>query len=115
MPTYLVLIYGDEQVWEAWTPEQQAANGAGHVTFRATAGDAVLGGHELAESRTASSVRMGPDGHQLVTDGPFTESKEVLGGYYLVEAADLDEAVGLARQLPEASAPGSGVEVRSIR
>jgi hypothetical protein len=115
MSKYLVLIYGDEQVWEAWTPEQQAANGTGHVTFRATAGDAVLGGHELAESRTATSVRADPDGQQLVTDGPFTESKEVLGGYYVLEAPDLDTAVGLARQLPEASASHSGVEVRPIR
>jgi hypothetical protein len=57
-------------------------------------------------------VRLGADGEPVVTDGPFAETKEALGGYYLIEAADLDEALALAKQIP---APFGGVEVRPIR
>lgn len=114
MSRYLVLIYGDEKVWEAWTPEQLAVNEAGHVRFRAEAAAAVVGGHELAASRTAASVRADAGGHQRVTAGPFPGSPAILGGYYLLETPDLATAVGLARLLPEASAPGSGIEVRPV-
>ena len=115
MGRYLVLIYGDEQTWAAATPEWENANAAAHTAFNAEAGRAVLDGNELAATVTAVTLRGTPDGGVLRTDGPFLETKEVIGGYYLLEAPDLDEAVRLASRVPEASAPSSGVEVRPIK
>ncbi len=115
MAKYLALIYGDEATWQAWTPAEEAANSARHGTFIAAAGPAVLAGNALDATTTATSVRAGKAKRPVVTDGPFHETKEVLGGYYLLEAGDLDAAIALARQIPEASAPGSGVEIRPVR
>jgi hypothetical protein len=110
---FLVLIYGDEQVWESASEEWGEQNTAGHRAFAEAAGDAIVGGHELERSSKAVSLRAGTGG-LVRTDGPFLETKEGLGGYYLVEAPDLEEAVRLAGLLPEASAPTSGVEVRPV-
>jgi hypothetical protein len=112
--TYIVLIYGNESVWESWSEQQGLANAAAHGTFNRLHGAAVVGGHELERSRRARSVRPGADGRPQVTDGPFLEGTTVLGGYYLIEASDLDHAVRIASDLPEASAPSSGVEVRPV-
>jgi hypothetical protein len=114
MAEYLVLIHGDEPTWNAWTPEQMAANDAAHERFREAAGSAVLGGRALDDTRRTRSIRPDHAGGFVVSDGPYTETKEVIGGYYLLEAADLDEAVRLATLIPEASAPTSGVEVRPV-
>ena len=67
----------------------------------AGAGDAVIGGNALEASTTATSVRSDPAGRPAVTDGPFLATKEALGGYHLLEAADLDEAIALAKRIPE--------------
>jgi hypothetical protein len=86
---------------------------AGHQKFGEN-NDAVLrGGNALQPTGTATSIRgNGPDSTDFtVTDGPFAETKEALGGYYLIEAADLDEAISIAKQVP---APYGGVEVRPI-
>jgi hypothetical protein len=112
--TYIVMIYGDESVWESWSEEQALANAAAHGTFNEQHGAAVVGGHELERSRRARSVRADADGRPHVTDGPFLEGTTVLGGYYLLEGADLADAVRIAADLPEASAPSSGVEVRPV-
>ena len=101
MTKYVVLIYGDERQWEAQTPDEVSANDAGHQAFSAAAGPRIVGGEELEASSTATTLRRGPDGGVTVTDGPFLETKEVIGGFYLLEADDLDEAIGLARRLPE--------------
>ena len=69
------------------------------------------GGNALQSVSTATTIRPDATGGFTVTDGPFVESKEALGGYYLVEAADLDEAIELAKQIP---ALGGGLEVRPI-
>ncbi|MEU8615499.1 YciI family protein [Actinoplanes sp. NPDC048791] len=114
MAKYLVLIYGDEQEWANTGPQERARIEAGHRRFAATAGAAVTGGHELMPPGTATSLRQGPAG-PTVTDGPFLESKEVLGGFYVLEAADLDAAIALAGLLPEVAASHSGVEIRPIR
>jgi hypothetical protein len=74
-----------------------------HIGMR---GGKILGGEALQP--TATSIR---DDGQAVTDGPFVETKEALGGFYLVEAADLDQALAFARLCP---APGGGVELRPI-
>lgn len=114
MAKYLLLIYGNEQIWETMSEQQLADLGAGHAAFVAAAGDAILGGHELLPTTTATTLRGNVSGPPTPTDGPFLETKEALGGYYLVEAADLDAALALARLLPEVSAAHSGVEVRPV-
>ena len=114
MSTYIVMIYGDERVWESWTEEEGAANAAAHRAFNAEHGSSVVGGHELDRSWRSRSIRVGTDGRPTVTDGPFLDGGTVLGGYYLIEAPDLDHAVRIAADLPEASAPSSGVEVRPL-
>ncbi|MEV4708468.1 YciI family protein [Actinoplanes sp. NPDC049316] len=113
MARYLILIYGDEQQWDAMTPEQRENHHAAHVAFRDAAGPGVLGGGKLQRTATATSLRAG-DGGPVPTDGPFVETKEVLGGYYLMEAPDLDAAIALASRLPEVAASHSGVEIRPL-
>ena len=111
MAKYLLLIYGDEKEWADTGPAERARIEAGHRRFAEAAGTAVLGGHELMPATTATTLRQGP----TVTDGPFPETKEVLGGYYVLEAADLDAAIALAGLLPEVAVPHSGVEIRPIQ
>ncbi|MFI5907651.1 YciI family protein [Dactylosporangium sp. NPDC051541] len=108
MAKYLLLIYGDEQRWDAETAEERAAKDAGHRAFAAAAGPALLTGQELEPSATATTLRPTP------TDGPFLETKEALGGFYVIEAADLDAALALAALLPELRSGHCGVEVRPI-
>jgi hypothetical protein len=115
MPQYLILMYGDEQRWAAQSEQWNQENGERHAAFAVEAGAALLGGAELEPGSTARSLRAGPDGRPVPTDGPFVNTAEGIGGYYLVEAADLDEATRLAALVPEASAPFSGVEVRALR
>ena len=114
MAKFLVLIYGDEARWREAPPSWHEANARAHGAFHATAGAAIVSANELQPSATAVSVRRGPAARPSATDGPFLETKEVVGGYYVLEAADLAEAVRLASQLPEASADHGGVEVREI-
>jgi hypothetical protein len=115
MAKYLVLIYGDEQTWLDASPEWEEKNAAAHTRFNLDAGRAVVGGDELEGTAAAVSLRGNAAGGFSRTDGPFLETKEVIGGYYLLEAPDLEEAVRLAGGIPEASAPTSGVEVRPIK
>jgi hypothetical protein len=114
MAKYLVLIYGDEQTWAEASQQWGEDNATAHQAFGRAAGAAVLDGHELTPSAQAVSLRGGGSGQFHRTDGPFVEAKEGIGGYYLLEASDLDAAVALAALIPEATAPGSGVEVRLI-
>jgi hypothetical protein len=114
MAKYMLLIYGDAQQWDAMSPEQQSAHDAAHAAFRAAAGSAIVGGEELELAPMATTLRSDPAGQVVTTDGPFLETKEALGGYYLLEAADLDEVIKLASQLPEAHAGHSGVEIRPV-
>lgn len=115
MAKYLVLIYGDEHTWLTASEEWDEPNAAAHAAFNAAAGPAVIGGNELEPTDQAVTLRGDATGGVLRTDGPFLETKEVIGGYYLLEAPDLEEAVRLAGRIPEASAPTSGVEIRPIK
>ena len=108
---YLLTIYADESRWTDATPEDGAALMAAHEAFSREAGAAILGGEALQPTATATTVRV-RDGERLLTDGPFAETREQLGGYYVVEAADLDAAIGWAAKIPDV-AYGS-VEVRPI-
>ncbi|MGF1661785.1 MAG: YciI family protein [Kineosporiaceae bacterium] len=114
MTTYMILIYGDAQQWGAMTDEQWEANHAGHEAFAAKAGARVLDGRQLEPAPTATSLRSDAAGGLATTDGPFLETKEALGGYYLVEAGDLDEVLSLAALLPELRAAHTGVEIRPL-
>jgi hypothetical protein len=108
---YALLIYGDEKVWESFTEVQEQENHVGHARFMKLLAerDAMRGGAELSRANTATTIRRTGDGGVSVTDGPFAEAAEQLGGFYLVEAADLDEAIALAKAMPEAI-----VEVRPV-
>lgn len=115
MAKYLLLIHGDEQTWATMSEQEQQQVMDGHAAFTAAAGTALLGGEALEPSPTAKSLRRGsPGGRPHVTDGPFLETKEALGGFYLLEAADLDEAISLASLLPEVAGEHSGAEVRPV-
>jgi hypothetical protein len=114
MAKYLILIYGDDRQWAAMTPQEQEELDAGHRAFQAAAGSAIVGGAQLEPAPTATSLQADPAGRPTITDGPFLETKEALGGYYVLEASDLDEVIGLASQLPEVRAGHSGVEIRPV-
>lgn len=115
MAKYLFLIYGNEQTWEESSPQERTELEAGHAAFVAAAGESVLAGHELLAGSAATSLRGSAVGRPTPTDGPFLETKEVLGGYYLMELPDLDAAIALAGKLPEVSAGHGGVEIRPVR
>ena len=113
MSEYLLLIAEQESGYENGGQEVFDKVMAGHNAFSEKWGEKVLGGNALQPTSTATFLRADGAGSHTVTDGPFIESKEALGGYYLVEAADLDEAIEMARQVPLAGASG-GLEVRPI-
>lgn len=109
MTQYMILIYGDEAQFQTMTPEQLQQLFEAHGRFAGQAaelGATILGGDALEPSATATTVR-----NDIVTDGPFAETKEVLGGYYLIDARDLDHALQVAKLCP---APYGGVEVRPV-
>lgn len=110
---YALLIYGDESQQASVSPEQQALVMKEYMEFtqEITDSGAHLGGEALDATSTATTVRV-RDGETMTTDGPFAETHEALGGFYMVEAADLDEAIAIAAKLP-GSKYGS-VEVRPV-
>lgn len=115
MAHYMYLIYGDEAAFGAEPPSTEAWQEMlrRHGEFAAAvtaAGGAIHGGEALAPTLAATTVRPVPGGEALVTDGPFAETKEALGGYYVIDCADLDQALGFARILPTTGC----VEVRPI-
>jgi hypothetical protein len=111
MAQYLVLIYGDEAAWAAGGAEINERAMKAHMKFGEDNHAPVVGGNALQPTSTATSIRAADSGGFSVTDGPFAETKEALGGYYLIEAADLDAAIAIAKQVP---AEFGGVEVRPI-
>jgi hypothetical protein len=116
MPRYAALIYGDAATETSGTPEQWATIMDEYNDFGATAGAAgvLSGGEALQPTTTATTVHVkgGKGGELITTDGPFAETKEVLGGFYLIDAADLDEAIRWAAQIP--GAWHGRVEVRPV-
>lgn len=117
MPKYAALIYSDAATEGQGTPEQWAQIMAEYQAFGEKAGAAgvIVGGEALEGTNTATTVQVqgGAAGGDIVTtDGPFAETKEVLGGFYLLEAADLDDAIKWASQIP--GAWHGKVEVRPV-
>ena len=110
---YMLLIYHDEQRWNAISEAERQAI---YLEFRKLRGELesrgqFLTGSQLQPITTATSVRV-RDGKELVTDGPFAETHEQLGGYFLIEAKDLDEATSIAARIP--SARTGSIEVRPL-
>jgi hypothetical protein len=110
---YLLLIYADEHAWENTSPEGREAmyEEYGSLMRELTAKGQMLGGDELAPTSSATTVRIA-DGERLVTDGPFAETKEALGGYFLVDVDDLDAAIDIAVRIP--AARHGSIEVRPL-
>jgi len=110
---YLLLIYGNEAQWDTKAEADRSAilKEYGDFTKSIAQSGHYRGGNELNVTSTATTVRV-RDKKRLVTDGPFAETKEQLGGYYLVEAKNLDEAIDLAARIP--SARWGSIEVRPI-
>ena len=111
---YMCLIYDDEQVFKNMAEDErnQVFGEYGSFTESIRESGTYVAGDALQPTSTATTVRI-RDGKTLVTDGPFAETKEQLGGYYLIEAKDLDEATKIAARVP--SAKSGTVEVRPVR
>lgn len=105
---YLLLIYEDEKRFSNGYPEAELNE---YTAFGKEFAGAIKGGHALQPTRTATTVRV-REGKRLTTDGPFAETKEQLGGFYSVEARDLDEAIAMAAKIP--GARSGSIEVRPI-
>jgi hypothetical protein len=115
---YMLLIHQgttptpqDPEAWGKLSPEQQGAVFAAYKTLNETPG--VTPGHGLQPPETATTVRV-QDGKTLTTDEPFVELKEAVGGYFILEADDLDAAIEIASRVPAASM-GGAIEVRPIQ
>ncbi len=95
---YMLLIYADEQLWTDSVREHCYGEST-QLAQQLQQQGKYLAANPLQPTATATSVRM-RDGKRLVTDGPFAETREQLGGYFLVEAKDLDEAIAIAEKIP---------------
>jgi hypothetical protein len=110
---YMLLIHDDEQAFQRLNESERQAIYGEYRKFseEIVASGNYIGGSELQPTSSATTVRV-RNGKRLVTDGPFAETREQLGGYYLVEAKDLDEAIALAGRIP--SAKTGTIEVRPL-
>jgi hypothetical protein len=108
---FALLIYGDEKAWENASEADQAKMYAGHEAFGKWLAETGWdrGGEELHSTERAKTVLTKQDGESVVADGPFAETKEQLGGIYLIECDNLDQAVEAAKRIPATT-----VEVRPI-
>lgn len=107
------MIYGDERVWESMSRDDMAAMYAAHAAYGEAMQQAgvMRGGAELKPTSTATTVRF-DGGTPRTLDGPFAETKEQLGGYYLIEVDDLEQAIAWAEKMPGMSS--GAVEIRPI-
>jgi hypothetical protein len=110
---YLCLIYDDEKLWQKLTKEVQDQYMGEYMAFSDSIQKSgqFVGGNQLQPTRTATVVRS-RNGKVSTTDGPFAETKEQLGGYYLIEAKDLNDAIQVASRIP--SAKVGSIEVRPV-
>jgi len=111
---YMLILIGDETGFEDVTPEEAKAEMDGWAAFDREVAEAgvFVSGEGLQESATATTLRLEPGADEpMVTDGPFAETKEQLGGFYVLECADRDEALRWAKRIPMRS---GAVEVRPV-
>jgi hypothetical protein len=111
---YLLAIFGDESGWDDVTPEEMRAAMKPWNQFERELYDsgARIAGEGLQRSSTATTIRFGGDDEPTVTDGPFAETKEQLGGVYLIDCENHDQAVEWAKKVPVQA--GSAIEVRPV-
>ncbi|MEO5767303.1 MAG: YciI family protein [Polyangia bacterium] len=111
---YVLLIYGNEETWNQLSEAEKGKVSVEMGRFAQELGQSgkLRGGNPLQPVATATTVRM-KNGKSLITDGPFAETKEQLGGYMLIEAANLDEALAIVARMPAAS-PHVAIEIRPI-
>lgn len=111
---FMALVYDDPTGWDRLTEAEQASAFEGYmaVAQEASAAGALVSGSALAPTTAATSVRV-RDGEALVTDGPYAEVKESLGGYYLFSCDTMDDAIAWAAKIPSAW-HGGAVEVRPV-
>jgi hypothetical protein len=110
---YVLMFCGtseEQQAFEKLAREDRERAYARIGQWFETNGSKIRGGEEFQPPHTATTVRFGPDRSVVITDGPFVEGKEMVGGWATVEVADLDEALALARTWPG----GTAVEVRPV-
>ncbi len=110
---YMLTLIGPEDDWQSQSPEAVEKTMTAWTAFETAlqAANAMVAGEALEPSSTATTVRLSADGERLTTDGPFAETKEQIGGFYVLECADLEEALAWARKVPL----GEGaIEVRAV-
>jgi hypothetical protein len=107
---YALLIYERPGAYDGLTEEQRQAISAEYLEIRHDS--RVIGGAQLKSIDSATTVRM-VDGESLITDGPFADTKEVFGGYYVLEADNVDAALEIARRIPVVRL-GGAVEIRPL-
>jgi hypothetical protein len=106
---FVALIHGDENDWESASEAEQQAIMQRYVDFSQR--DEVVGGAELESTTAATTVRV-QNGDRMVTDGPYAETKEALGGFFIIECDSIDEACRLAAEIP--AAEHGAIEVRPV-
>ena len=112
---YILLIYGDEREWGSMSQDEMAKVYAAHGAYgeAMVAAGVMRGGYELQPVTTATTVTHS-GGAPVVTDGPFSEAKEVIGGFSVVDVPDLDAAIALAKSWPMLELEGTSVEIRPM-
>jgi hypothetical protein len=110
---FLLLLYGDESQWANASPEdiQKDMDAYGAFGQESTEAGVFIAGEGLEATNSATTVRV-REGETVLSDGPFAETREQLGGFYLLECRDLDEAVRWAAKIP--AAHGGSVEIRPV-
>ena len=110
---YMLLIYGDQDGWKSRSEEENGQIMQAYMQFteELQASGSLVGGDALEPTQTATTVRVRND-ETLTTDGPFAETKEQLGGYYIVDVGSIDEALEWAAKIP--GAKHGSVEVRPV-
>ena len=106
----------DAAAWEGWSAEEKRADVQRHIEWFAKHRDHIAGGEELDDVRTVKTLRPGRQGEGVVvTDGPFVESKEILGGFVILDATGLEEALAIAKDWPSLeSLPNSTVQLHPV-
>jgi len=112
---YMLLIYNQEKAWETMSEADRGKHFAAYMQFTQDikASKHYIAGDALQPVHTATSVRV-RDGKTQSTDGPFAETREQLGGYYLIDAKDLDEATKIAARIPDAAIGSGVIEIRPV-
>ncbi len=112
---FLLIMHMNPQIWQALTDDErtEVMNGHGDFIEAIRESGELLGATALADPPASAVVRV-RDGVPTVSDGPYLEAKEFLGGYYLVECANRDRALELAAMIPDAKVDGLGIEVRPV-